>query len=69
MLPISPQNDPIVEILRLAYRRGLALHQEQLKAVEDAINAGHVEKSQERKDVDALPNDGKRPDRGIGGVS
>jgi hypothetical protein len=25
----NPQTDPIVEILRLAYRRGLALRQEQ----------------------------------------
>ena len=29
MLQANPQIDPIVEILRLAYRRGLALHQEQ----------------------------------------
>ena len=29
MLPANTQTDPIVEILRLAYRRGLALRQEQ----------------------------------------
>jgi len=29
MLQANPQIDPIVEILRLAYRRGLALRQEQ----------------------------------------
>ncbi len=32
MLPVNPQEDPIVEILRLAYLRGLALRQEQEKS-------------------------------------
>jgi hypothetical protein len=27
--PLSPEQDPIVEILRLAYRRGLAIQREQ----------------------------------------
>ena len=31
MLPLNHQDDPIVEILRLAYRRGLALRREQEK--------------------------------------
>jgi hypothetical protein len=29
--PIDPDQDPIVEILRLAYRRGLAIRREQAK--------------------------------------
>lgn len=29
MLQVNPQVDPLVEILRLAYRRGLAIRQEQ----------------------------------------
>lgn len=29
--PLTPEQDPIVEILRLAYRRGLAIRREQEK--------------------------------------
>ena len=29
MLPVDPRTDPVVEILRLAYRRGLAIQREQ----------------------------------------
>jgi hypothetical protein len=37
MVPNSSQTDPIVEILRLAYRRGLAIQQE--KAQNQTMNA------------------------------
>jgi hypothetical protein len=58
MIAISEQNDPIVEILRLAYRRGLALRQEQAKdsvqtasSIDDAKSSTHVEsQSEEGKD-------------------
>jgi hypothetical protein len=36
----KPQSDPIVEILRLAYRRGLALRQEQEKS--NLTNPKHI---------------------------
>lgn len=46
MLPINPQTDPIIEILRLAYRRGLALRQEQIEKKKnkpvDSDNLGGV---------------------------
>ena len=35
MLNANPHTDPIVEILRLAYRRGLALHQDQAEQNEN----------------------------------
>lgn len=37
MLQANPQTDPLVEILRLAYRRGLALRQQQADKSE-AVN-------------------------------
>ena len=33
MLPIRPETDPIVEILRLAYRRGLSILRERASMV------------------------------------
>jgi len=47
MLPASSQTDPIVEILQLAYRRGLAIRQEQEKQnqivkPEHSVNHGDV---------------------------
>jgi hypothetical protein len=38
MLQPNPHIDPIVEILRLAYRRGLALRQEQAQEKSEAVN-------------------------------
>ena len=41
MLLTNPQTDPLVEILRLAYWRGLAIQQEQER--DKAINAQTIE--------------------------
>ena len=38
MLLTNPQTDPLVEILRLAYRRGLAIRQQQAEKSQ-AVNA------------------------------
>ena len=39
MLHASNENDPIIEILRLAYRRGLVVLQERRKATMEAMNS------------------------------
>ncbi len=38
MLQANPKVDPLVEILRLAYRRGLAIRQEQSKEQPQAVD-------------------------------
>ena len=44
MLNPNLQIDPIVQILQLAYRRGLALRQEQIKETAEAMNLDRNEK-------------------------
>ena len=46
MLQVNPHVDPLVEILRLAYRRGLAIRQEQ---------------EEKNKAVNVQPSDGDNP--------
>jgi hypothetical protein len=41
MLQANPKIDPVAEILRLAYRRGLAIHQEQSQ--ERPVNTQEVD--------------------------
>jgi hypothetical protein len=50
VLPSKPQTDPIVEILRLAYRRGLALRQQQAEKnkTADSDNLGRKTLSAEQ---------------------
>jgi hypothetical protein len=55
MLPTSSQTDPIVEILRLAYRRGLAIRQEQARA--------QVTQSIESKSTDSQPAEDLNQDK------
>lgn len=69
MLQLKPQNDPVVEILQLAYRRGLIVLQEQATRTAEGVNLDQVEKpivgksSPSDRDVtgsDALPLIGRR---------
>ena len=51
MLQPDPKLDPLIEILRLAYRRGLAIRQEQSK--EQAVNGQELDD----KAIDADPKE------------
>jgi hypothetical protein len=53
MLPLNHEADPIVQILRLAYRRGLALRQEQEKSQVTNKELPHV-KPIEKPDSNAI---------------
>lgn len=55
MLQTNPQTDPIIEILRLAYRRGLAVRQQQ-EEKNKAVNMQPLDGdtlTAERKDSDS----------------
>ena len=54
MLFNNPQTDPIVEILRLAYRRGLALRQEQAQAQMTPFIESELIDSQPAEDLKQL---------------
>jgi hypothetical protein len=57
MLQANPQSDPIVEILRFAYRRGLAIRQEQEQ--KKSLTAAHQTKPMDRKELQPAANNSK----------
>lgn len=58
MFPIRPETDPIVEILCLAYRRGLAILQErESKLMQEASQSTSTDKEEPTKDPTGSASD------------
>jgi hypothetical protein len=51
MFQADPQNDPIIEILRLAYRRGFAIQREQAREIKEAGNPDGDERCADTNDT------------------